>query len=138
MSSYYAHFLPSNARSGGSHFLGTWNPTSCSTFSLDSPTTSTLGTPASSRRTTLASGSASRSTATLTDGEVIEPVILVGVPQRTATLPGRDSRPPLRVPVWAVVGGGRGAGLPFLHLNRISRGNAVVVLGESVRSSRSR
>ena len=75
MSSCYADFFPSNARSSGSYFLGTparsaltsvmVSQTSSSTFSLDSPTTSTLGTPVSSRRTTLASGSANVATGAL-------------------------------------------------------------------------
>ena len=69
MSSRYAHFFPSAARNSGSYFLGTparsartWVTVSqkiSSTFSLDRPTTSIFGTPASSRRTTVASGSAS-------------------------------------------------------------------------------
>ena len=69
MSSNYARCFPSTGRNGGSYFLGTparsaltWlmvSQNSSSTFSFDRPTTSTFGTPASSRRTTVASGSAS-------------------------------------------------------------------------------
>src|SRR6185503_19865900 len=69
----------------------------------------------------------------LADGEVIEPFPLVGVPQRTAPLGDRHPRPPLRSPVRTVVDGRRGTVQPFLHLNRLNRGNAVVVLGEPVR-----
>ena len=117
----------------GSYFLGTparsartWvtaSQNSSSTFSLDRPTTSTLGTPASSRRTTLSSGQRVSGPPLLADGKVVEPVALVGVPQRGATLAGRDSRPPLRAPVRAVVG----------DLDRFHRRDAVVVLGEPVR-----
>src|SRR6185312_3723450 len=62
-------FLSIRRRDSGSYFLGTparsartWVTASqkiSSTFSLDRPTTSTFGTPVSSRRTTVASGSAS-------------------------------------------------------------------------------
>ena len=70
MSSLYAHFIPSVAQKYWKLFLG--NPrqvgpylgdrvprNSSSTYSLDRPTTSTFGTPATSRRTTLGSGGVS-------------------------------------------------------------------------------
>jgi len=46
----------------------------------------------------------------LADGEVVKSFTLIGVPQRPATLADRDARPPLRSPVRALVGGGRGTG----------------------------
>src|SRR5271166_2162094 len=68
----------------------------------------------------------------LADGEVVKPFALVGVPQRAATLADRHQRPPLRAPVGAVIGPRRGADLPFLHLNRLSRDNTVVVLRKPI------
>ena len=69
MSSLYAHFIPSVAQNIGSYFSGiparsarTWvivSQNSSSTYSLDRPTTSSFGTPATSRRTTLGSGGVS-------------------------------------------------------------------------------
>src|SRR5258705_5166642 len=123
-SNRHAHFVPSNTRNGGDYFLGTparsaraWVTASqkiSSTFSLDRPTTSILGTPVISRRM------------------VVEAFALVGLPQRAATLAVRDACPPLRAPVRAVVDGRPGTDLPFLHLDRFHRDDAVVVLGEPV------
>lgn len=139
MSSCHAHSCSLAARNSGSYFLGTparsartwaWCPSTTppllgETHHLDS------GYPGQSRRTTLASGSASRVPPFLADGEVVEPFALVGVrsaPRRllTGTRPttprasmGRRRRP-------------AGPGLPFLHLHRFRRRNAVVVLGKPV------
>jgi hypothetical protein len=103
-----------------------------STFSLDSPTTSTLGSRpilgappwprAAPPRSTTPGGWRSR-----------QPFALLGVAQRTATLGDRHAGPPLRAPVGPVVDGRRGTDLPFLHLHRFHRRDAVVVLGEPVR-----
>ena len=126
----------------GSYFLGTpansalaWVTASqkiSSTFSLDRPTTSIFGAPASSRRTTLASGSASpvhHSWRMAKSSNRSPSSVCRSMLRRLAD---RHARPPLRPPVRAVVGGRRGTDLPFLHLNRLNRGNAVVVLGELV------
>ena len=86
------------------------------------PATSTLGTPASSRRTTLASGRASpvhHSWRMVKPSNRSPSSVL---PQLRRDVAHRDARPPLRTPVGAVVGARRGAGLPFLHLNRLGRG----------------
>ena len=69
----------------------------------------------------------------LADREVVEPFALVGVPQRPATLADRHTSPPHRPPVRAVIGGGRGTELPFLHVHTPHWGNTVEVLREPVR-----
>ena len=142
MSSRHARFFPPSAQSSGSYFLGTparsaltWvtvSQKSSSTFSLDSPTTSILGTPASSRRTTLASGSASpvHHSWRMAKSSNRSPSSVCRNPPRR--LADRDARPPLRAPVRPVVGARRGPDLPFLHLHRFHGRNTVVVLGEPV------
>ena len=143
MSSRHAHLFPSSARNHGNYFRGTparsartWvivSQNSSSTLSLDSPTTSTLGTPANSRRTTLASGRASpvHHSWRMAKSSNRSPSSVCRSSDRA--LAHRDEGPPLRAPVGAVVGTRRGTGLPFLHLNRLDRGNTVVVLRELVR-----
>ena len=127
----------------GSYFLGTpassalaWVTASqkiSSTFSLDTPDHLDLRHPGQFPAHHRRLGQRVAGPPLLADGEVIEPFALVGVTQRPATLGDRHARPPLRAPVGAVVDGRRGTGLPFLHLNRLNRGNTVVVLGEPVR-----
>src|SRR6476619_3525502 len=148
MSSRHNQFFPSSARRGRNHFRGTparsaltWvivSQKSSSTFSLDRPTTSTLGRPANSRRTTLASGSASpvHHSWRMAKSSNRSPSSVCRSTLRR--LAAGDARPPLRAPVRAVVGGGRGTDLPFLHLNRVHLGDAVVVLGEPVAPDRYR
>ena len=146
MSSRYARFVPSVAQNSGSYFLGTpassaltWVTVSqkiSSTFSLDRPDHLDLRRPGQFPAHHLGLGQRLSGPPLLADGEVVEPVALVGVPQRPATLGDRHARPPLRPPVGAVVGGRRGTGLPFLHLHRFHRRDAVVVLGEPYAWSR--
>ena len=95
MSSRHAQFFPSSAGRGRNHFRGTparsaltWviaSQNSC-TLSFERPATSTLGTPASSRRTTLGLRECTAGLPFLADVEVVSALVVAGVPQLTARL----------------------------------------------------
>src|SRR5262249_1115755 len=68
----------------------------------------------------------------LANVEVIEALAVTGMPQLTATLTDRDTRPPLRPPIRAVVFPGRRTGLPFPPLNGLVGRNPVESRGKPV------
>src|SRR5262249_41268291 len=63
----------------------------------------------------------------LADVEVVEALALAGMPQLSPPLAHRDTRPPLRPPVRAVIGPRRGTGLPLLHLHTLNSTNPLLI-----------